>query len=92
MRAQGRMGTTMRYHCHSIRKVSKSQKSSFKKDAPVKEKAQKYIFPFLRTTNGSLEEIDLQEKQLHPQLMTVSGIYYVMEFNTLVNLIKLGWF
>ena len=29
-------------------------------------------------------------KALHPQLMTVPGIYHIMEFTTLVNLVKLG--
>ena len=33
--------------------------------------------------------MDFQERQLHPQLMAVPGIYNIIEFATLVNLVKL---
>ena len=37
--------------------------------------------------------MDFQKRQLHPQLMTVPGIYHITTSrgNTLANLVKLGW-
>ena len=57
----------MRYHCHSNRKVSKTQITEVEllKRMHQLERRLKKMAPFLRTTNASwmiLQQMDFQEK------------------------------